>query len=323
MRVVQATRFGGPEVLVTSEAPDPVAGPGQVVVDVSVAPVLFVDTQIRRGWGGEWFTVKPPYVPGVGVAGQVLSVGEGVDPGWAGRQVVTDTGERGGYAERAVAPAEGLIPVPDGLGLPEAAALLHDGRTALGLAEMARIRPGEWVLVTATGGGLGSLLVQLAHAAGARVIGAARGKPKLDLARELGAEAAVDYSEPGWPEQVREATGGPGPDVVFDGVGGQIGLAAFEITARGGRVSAHGAPSGGFAEIDPREAERRGVTVRGIQHVQFSPADGKRLIERVLSEAAAGRIRPVIGQTFSLERAADAHAAIEARGVIGKTLLLI
>jgi len=308
---------------VTSEAPDPVAGPGQVVVDVSVAPVLFVDTQIRRGWGGEWFTVKPPYVPGVGVAGQVLSVGEGVDPGWAGRQVVTDTGERGGYAERAVAPAEGLIPVPDGLGLPEAAALLHDGRTALGLAEMARIRPGEWVLVTATGGGLGSLLVQLAHAAGARVIGAARGKPKLDLARELGAEAAVDYSEPGWPEQVREATGGPGPDVVFDGVGGQIGLAAFEITARGGRVSAHGAPSGGFAEIDPREAERRGVTVRGIQHVQFSPADGKRLIERVLSEAAAGRIRPVIGQTFSLERAADAHAAIEARGVIGKTLLLI
>ncbi|MBA2446424.1 MAG: zinc-binding dehydrogenase [Chloroflexi bacterium] len=323
MRVVQATRFGGPEVLVTSEAPDPVAGPGQVVVDVSVAPVLFVDTQIRRGWGGEWFTVKPPYVPGVGVAGQVLSVGEGVDPGWAGRQVVTDTGERGGYAERAVAPAEGLIQVPDGLGLPEAAALLHDGRTALGLAEGARIRPGEWVLITAAGGGLGSLLVQLAHAAGARVIGAARGQRKLDLARELGAEAAVDYSEPDWPEQVREATGGPGPDVVFDGVGGQIGLAAFEITARGGRVSAHGAPSGGFAEIDPREAERRGVTVRGIQHVQFSPADGKRLIERVLSEAAAGRIRPVIGQTFPLERAADAHAAIDARGVIGKTLLLI
>ena len=133
----------------------------------------------------------------------------------------------------------------------------------------------------------------------------------------------MDYSQQGWPEQVREATGGPGPDVVFDGVGGQIGLAAFEITARGGRFSAHGAPSGGFAEIDPREAERRGVTVRGIQHVQFSPADGKRLIERVLSEAAAGRIRPVIGQTFSLERAADAHAAIEARGVIGKTLLLI
>jgi NADPH2:quinone reductase len=111
--------------------------------------------------------------------------------------------------------------------------------------------------------------------------------------------------------------------VVFDGVGGQIGRAAFGVTARGGRFSAHGAPSGAFTVIDPQEAERHGVTVRGIEHVQFAPADAKRLAERALSEAAAGRIRPVIGQTFPLERAADAHAAMEARGVIGKTLLLI
>src|SRR6266511_3278547 len=321
MRVVQVTRFGGPEVLVISEAPAPVAGPGQAVVGVSVADVLFVDTQIRSGRGSEYFGVKPPYVPGVGVAGQVISVGEGVDPGWVGRRVVAAT--TGAYAEQTVVSAEGLIPVPDGLGLREAAALLHDGRTALGLAEGARIQPGEWVLVLAVGGGLGILLVQLAHAAGARVIGAARGKRKLDLARELGAAAVVDYSEPDWAERVREATGGVGPDVVFDGAGGQIGRAAFEITARGGRFSAHGAPSGRFAEIDPQEAERRGVTVRGIQHVQFSPADGKRLSGQVLSEAAAGRIRPVIGQTFPLERAADAHAAILVRGVITKNLLLL
>ncbi len=323
MRVVQAMQFGSPEVLVTSEAPDPVAGPGQVVIGVSVAPVLMLDAQIRGGWGDEWFGVKPPYVPGAGVAGEVISAGENVDSGWIGRRVVADTGEGGGYAEQTVAPAEGLIPVPDRLGLPEAAALLHDGRTALGLAEAAQAQPGEWVLVTAAGGGLGVLLVQLAHAAGARVIGAARGKEKLDLAREFGTDAVVDYSEPGWPERVLEATGGAGADVVFDGVGGRIGGAAVEVTARGGRFSAHGAPSGGFAEIDPQEAQRRGVTVRGIEQVQFAPADAKRLAERALSEAAAGRIRPVIGQTFPLERAADAHAAIEARGVIGKTLLLI
>lgn len=170
MRVVQATRFGGPEVLVISETADPVAGPGQAVVDVSVAPVLFVETQIRRGWGREWFPVTPPYVPGNGVAGTVISVGEGVDPGWVGRHVVTDTGERGGnggYAEQAVVSAERLIPLPDGLGLHEAAALLHDGRTALRITEVVRIRPGEWVLVLAAAGGLGILLVQLAHAAGA------------------------------------------------------------------------------------------------------------------------------------------------------------
>lgn len=93
MRVVQVTRFGDPEVLVLSEAPDPVAGPGQVVIDVSVADVLFIDTQIRSGWGAEYFAVKSPYVPGAGVAGEVISVGEGVDSSWVGRRVVTDTRE--------------------------------------------------------------------------------------------------------------------------------------------------------------------------------------------------------------------------------------
>lgn len=323
MRVVQATRFGGPEVLVMSEAPSPVAGPGQVVVGVSVTDILFVETQIRSGWGGEFFQVKPPYVPGFGVGGQVLSVGQGVDPAWVGQRVVAHTERSGGYAEQAVVSAEALIPVPDGLGLREATALMHDGPTALALADAARIQPGQWVLVVAAAGGLGILLVQLAHAAGAQVIGAARGKPKLEQVRELGADVAVDYSEPDWAERVRQATGGRGADVVFDGAGGQLGRAAFEVTARGGLFSAHGAPSGGFTAIDPREAERHGVTLRGIQHVQLARADLKQLVARALSEAVAGRIRPIIGQTFPLERAADAHAAIEARGVIGKTLLLI
>ena len=177
--------------------------------------------------------MKPPYVPGTGVAGWVASIGEGVDPGWIGRRVVTDTGD-GGYAEQVVVPVESLIPVPDGLGLPEAAAL-HDGRAALGLLRTTGVTAGEWVLVTAAGGGLGILLVQLAHAAGARVIGVARGKRKLDLALEMGAEVVLDAAEPGWPERARAATGGAGPDVVFDGVGGEVGRAAFAITARGGR----------------------------------------------------------------------------------------
>lgn len=324
MRVVEVTRFGGPEVLVPTEAADPVAAPGQVVVDVSAADVLFVETRIRRGGGGRYFDVTPPYVPGGGVAGRVRSVGEGVDPGWVGRPVVTSTAERGGYAEQVAVPSEGLIPVPDGVDLREAAALLHDGNTAFGLLEGTGIEPGEWVLVTAAGGGLGILLVQLARVAGARAIGAARGKRKLDLILELGADAAVDYSQPDWTERVREATGGAGPDVVFDGAGGQIGLAAFEATARGGRFSAHGAASGGFAAIDPQEAERRGVTVRGIEQVRgAAPEIARRRLERALAEAAAGRIRPVIGQTFPLERAADAHAAIESRDVLGKTLLVI
>ncbi|WP_224365909.1 zinc-binding dehydrogenase [Hyalangium versicolor] len=323
MRVIQVSQFGGPEVLVPTEAPDPVAGAGQAVVGVSVADILFVETQIRSGWGAEYFHMKPPYVPGFGVGGQVLAVGEGVDPGWIGRRVIADTGRRGGYAEKAVVAAEALIAVPQGLGLPEAAALMHDGTTAMALAHAARIQPHQWVLVVAAAGGLGALLVQLAHQAGARVIGAARGKRKLSLVRELGADAVVDYSEPDWVEQVRKATGGHGADVVFDGAGGQLGRAAFEVAARGAWFSAHGAPSGGFARIDPKEAEQRGVTLRGIQDVQMKGAEKQRWVEKALSEAAAGRLRPIIGQSFPLERAADAHAALEARQVLGKALLVI
>jgi NADPH:quinone reductase len=325
MRQVLATQFGGPEVLTTSTAPDPVAGPGQVVVDAAVADTLFVDTQIRRGWGREYFTAHPPYVPGNGVAGVVSSVGDGVDPAWIGRRVVAHTGERGGqggYVERAVVAVDAIVAVPVGLDLEDATAVLHDGATALGLVDNARIRPREWVLVLAAGGGLGILLVQLVRATGARVIAAARGRRKLDLVRRLGAEVVVDYSEPDWPQRVREATGGTGPDVVFDGAGGELGRAAFEIITSGGRFSAHGGPSGGFTVIDPYEAERRRVTVRGIEQVQFSPAELRRMTERALSDAAAGRIAPIIGQTFPLEKAADAHAAIEAREVIGKTLLV-
>jgi NADPH2:quinone reductase len=178
------------------------------------------------------------------------------------------------------------------------------------------------VLVVGAGGGLGSLLVQLARAAGARVIAAARGERKQDLACKLGAETVVDYSGPDWGDHVREATAGSGADVVFDGVGGRVGRAAFELTARGGQFSAHGAPSGDFAAIDEHDAQQRAVTVRGIERVQFAPADARRLAERALSEAAAGHIKPVIGQTFALDRAPDAHAAIEARSALGKTLLL-
>ncbi|MFG6192703.1 zinc-binding dehydrogenase [Nonomuraea sp. JJY05] len=323
MRVVRVIGFGGPEVLVPGEAPDPEAGPGQVVVEVAVAGVTFVETQIRRGTDKWHARPELPYVPGGLVAGRVSSAGEEVDPAWVGRRVIAGTGETGGFAERAVAAVEDLFAVPDGLGLPEAVALHSDGSTAQGLIEGAKVRPGEWVLVEAAAGGVGSLLVQLARTAGARVVGAARGSRKLDLIRELGAEAAVDYSEPGWTERVLEATGGAGPEVVFDGVGGEIGRAAFEVTARGGRFSVHGASSGEATVIDPEQARRKDVEVIGIEQLfDFGP-HVVRWAEQMMAQAAAGLVRPVIGQTFPLERAADAHAAIEYRTALGKTLLLI
>ena len=321
MRAVQATAFGGPEVLEMVSIPEPVPGPGQVLVAVSVAPVLYLDTQIRAGRAREWFPVTPPYVPGEGVAGQVVAVGGGVEESWVDRLVVADTTGSGGYLEKTVLPAESLVRVPAGLGAAEAAALLHDGQTAAGLIEALTPRPGDWVLVTAAAGGMGTLLVQLARQAGGRVIAAAGAQRKLDLASKLGAEQTVSYEQPDWASQVLAITGGKGADVVFDGVGGRTGREAFGITARGGRFSGHGTPGGGFAAVGPAEAVRREITVSGIAEVQFGPQKGRRLITRALNEAASGRLAPVIGQRFPLAEAAEAHRAIEARTVTGKTLL--
>ncbi|MEU4569150.1 zinc-binding dehydrogenase [Micromonospora sp. NPDC023956] len=321
MRVVEVSRFGGPEVLTLIEAPDPVPGAGEVVVEVAVADVLWVETMIRSGHGGRYFPVRPPYRAGVGVAGTVAAVGPDVDAGWVGRRVVTRTGEHGGYAERVAVPADGLVPVPDPVGLRDAAALLHDGTTAFGLLALIPPRPGDRVLVTAAGGGLGALLVQCVHAAGARVVAAARGAAKLDLLRRLGADHVVDYTAPDWTDRVREATGGL--DVVFDGAGGEYGRAAFDLLAPGGRYSAHGAPAGSFAVPEPARARAGGVTVFGIDDIRFPPQVARGHLVQALEAAAAGRLTPLVGQTFPLARAADAHRAIEERTATGKTLLTI
>ncbi|MDT0318666.1 zinc-binding dehydrogenase [Streptomyces millisiae] len=315
MRVAQVTRFGGPEVIEARELPDPVPGPGEVVIRVAAADTIFVETQIRAGWNADWWGVVPPYVPGGAVAGVVTATGAGVEPSWAGRAVAAHTHRGGGYAEQALAPAEALIPLPPGLDADTAAALMHDGPTALGLFTDAAVRPGESVLVLPAAGGASSLLVQWAKAAGARVTGAARGRRKLDAVRDLGADAVVDYSEPGWLDGLHA-------DVIFEGVGGELGASALRAAADGARVAAYGAPSGGFSVHDPAELARRGIRLTGIERVQFTPEKLRELTARVLDEAAAGRIRPLIARRLPLERAAEAHAAIEARSVVGKTLLV-
>ncbi|MDW5330326.1 zinc-binding dehydrogenase [Plantactinospora sp. KLBMP9567] len=321
MRAIEVPRFGGPEVLVPVEVPEPVPGAGEVVVEVAAADTLWVETMVRSGRGGAVFPVRPPYRPGVGVAGTVTAVGRGVGTHWLGRRVVTRTGPAGGYVERALVPVTGLAVVPDEVDLRDAAAVLHDGVTALALADIVKLARAERVLVTAAGGGLGAILVQLAHAAGATVVAAARGTAKLDRVRELGAEVPVDYSAPDWTDRVRKATGGL--DVLLDGAGGDYGRAAFELVERGGRYSAHGTPAGTFGTVDAAVARARGVAVTGIEAVQLGPDQFHAYLEQALAEVAADRIRPLIGQTFPLERAADAHAAIEHRTAIGKTLLLV
>lgn len=258
---------------------------------------------------------------GNAVAGVVESLGPGVEGVDVGARVVSSTGGSGGYAERVAADADNVVAVPGELGLPEAVALLADGRTALALMGAAKLDDGERVLVTAAGGGLGSLLVQLARAAGAgQVVAAAGGERKLALARELGADVALAYRSPDWPDRLRDATDG-GVDVAFDGVGGAVGRAAFELTAPGGRCLIFGYASGSPTEASLAEVLARGLIVIGGGPMR-SAQDIGQLASRALEEAEAGRLRPVIGQTFPLGEAAEAHAAMEARATVGKTLLV-
>lgn len=325
MRAVEVARFGGPDALELRQLPDPVPGPGQVVVAASACDVLFVDAVIRSGRGTDYFPIRPPYVPGNGLGGTVVAVGDGVEVGWRGRRVVGHTGGpcgTGGYAELAVIDLETCVPTPDDVDILDATAVLHDGTTALRVLEKTAPRAGEWVLVLGAAGGMGILLVQLLVAGGVNVVGVARGSTKGDVVSGAGATAVVDYGEPGWGGAVLDATGGRRPAVVLDGVGGTIGGEAFELIADGGRFSAHGTPSGSFASIDPGEPERRGVTVTTIADLHYRGDDRSRLLTAVLADVGAGRLAPLVGQAFSLAEASKAHLAIESRETVAKSLLL-
>ncbi|MEU9517555.1 zinc-binding dehydrogenase [Streptomyces sp. NPDC048224] len=319
MHAIHVASYGDPEVLTPVELPDPVPGPGQVVVGMAAADVIFLDTLLRGGWGRDLFPRTLPYVPGGGGAGAVLAVGAGVAPAWVGRRVAVRTGT--GYAERVVADEGEIMPVPDGLAVETAAALVHDGVTALDLHRRGAPRAGEWVLVSAAGGA-GTLLVQSAVDAGACVVAAASSDAKRALARQLGAEAVVDYTRAGWVERVREVTGG-GAALGYDGAGGALGSATVDALADGGRFVTYGTADG-FAAPDRETAARRGL--RLIMPLMDGPPDRetvRELLALALERAATGRLRPAIGATYPLERAAEAHRALAARTVVGKSLLLM
>lgn len=307
-------------MLSAEEVDDPLPGPGQVAIDVDIANLTFVETQVRAGQPPHPSMLPPlPAILGNGVGGVVAAVGEGVEACMIGRRVVTSLRGTGGYAERAVADDAGLIEIPDQLNTEAAVALLADGRTAMMLARAAAIRPGETVLVEAAAGGVGNLLVQIARNAGAFVVGAARGPRKLRLARELGATLVVDYTLPKWAAWLRACLGGV--DVVFDGVGGAVGYAAFDLLRRDGRFCMFGMASGSFSDVSDELSAERGI--RLIRASRLTPGELRELAQASLAEAAAGRLRPLIGQTFPLECAADAHAAMERRATVGKTLLVV
>ncbi|MEU1159468.1 zinc-binding dehydrogenase, partial [Streptomyces sp. NPDC005921] len=262
-----------------------------------------------------------PTIPGREVAGVVESLGDGVDGLWLGRRVVAHLGfAPGGYAELAVTEVERLHEVPANLGFPEAVAMIGTGRTALGILEFAEPGPESVVLVPAAAGGVGTLLVQYAKHAGAAVIGLAGGPEKVERVRADGADLALDYTDPGWPDRVREHFAAV--TVVLDGVGGEVAREAVALLGDGGRHLVFGWSAEGIGD-------GRGHFVDGLSERVLGPAmlrrtggpDPLRTLElRALAEAAHGRLRPAVTR-FPLAEAATAHRALETRATIGKVVL--
>ena len=326
MRAIRLHAFGPAENLRYETVDDPVPGPGQVRIAVTAAGVHVIDTVIRSGRRQGLLPLPAlPAIPGREVAGVVDALGPGVDDGLLGRRVVAHLGAAsGGYAELAVPDAEALHLIPDDLADDAAVAMIGTGRTAIGILETARLAADDVVLVTAAAGGLGSLLVQAARAAGATVVAAAGGEAKAARARELGATIAVDYSADDWGATVREALDGRDVTVALDGVGGALGRGALELLGPGGRLILFGFASGAPTQLSAGDLFARGLTASAAvgPRVLQRPGGLRDLEERALAAAASGRLTPVVGQRFPLAEAAAAHAAIEARATVGKTVLV-
>ncbi|MFD3558851.1 zinc-binding dehydrogenase [Streptomyces sp. NPDC058686] len=333
MHAVRLHAFGPAENLVHEKTDDPQPGPGQVRIAVAAAGVHLLDTALREGMKGP--APEPPTlptIPGREVAGTVESLGEGADASWLGKRVVGHLGfAPGGYAELAVVDAARLHELPPDLDFAEAVALIGTGRTAMGILQFAPLGPASVAVIPAAAGGIGTLLVQYAKNAGATVVGLAGGPEKVARVRANGADLAVDYTAPDWPEQVRRFLGGRTATVVFDGVGGDAGLAAVGLLGPGGVHVVFGWSGKGLHDGEPLtfsadELTRRGITqeqVLGPPMMQRAGGDNPiRTLElAALKEAEAGRLRPAVTR-FPLAEAAAAHRALENRGTIGKVVLI-
>ena len=322
MKAIKVEGFGDPEVLQYVDVERREPGEGEVLIEVRSAGVNYADTMRRRDQYVE--AQDLPFIPGSEVAGIVAEVGDGVDDVSTGDRVVTLLGT-GGYAEYAVAPAGSLIPLPEALDFDRAAAIPLQGLTAYHCIKTSgALKEGESVLVHAAAGGVGTLSVQTAKLLGAgTVIATASSEEKLDLARSLGADVLIDYTEEDWPEKVRGATEGKGADIILEMVGSEFPEKNLKCLNVFGRMVVFGAASGERGTIVPAALMKRCHAVVGfyLPQIMTRPDLFVPSLEEVLAWISSGKLQLTIGGTYSLENAADAHSDLEGRQTTGKLLL--
>lgn len=314
---------GGPERLRMGEMPDPAPGKGELLLRVRAVGINYADILIRQGKYPS--QVGFPFVLGSEVGGEVIALGEGVTGFTPGDRVLALTLGGGGYAERARVPAAWTFRLPEGAGYDEGASFLMTYLTVwLPLKNQVRVNEGDWVLVHAAAGGVGSAGVRLARQMGARVVACVGSQAKMELCRELGAEAVLSYAQPGWGEQVRAATGGAGVAAVLDPVGGEIFAESLKLVRPLGAVAAIGYAAGAWPPIDPALLVGRNIGVVGVflgRLMQRDPAFVQGGARDLLKLWTDGRIAPLVGHRYPLSEGSEAHQLIEDRRSVGKVVL--
>ncbi|MEU7063992.1 NAD(P)H-quinone oxidoreductase [Streptomyces sp. NPDC053429] len=325
MHAITIEQPGGPEALVWAEAPDPVAGQGEVLVEVAASAVNRADVLQRQGYYD-----PPPGAsrhPGLECSGRIVAVGQGVS-GWSVGDEVCALLAGGGYAERVAVPAGQLLPVPAGVDLVTAAALPEVVTTVWSNVFMvAGLRPGETLLVHGGSSGIGTMAIQLGKAVGARVAVTAGGKEKLERCAELGADILIDYREQDFVEELRSATDGAGADVILDIVGAKYLARNLDALAVNGRLAVIGLQGGVKAELNlgALMAKRAAVTATSLRS---RPLEEKAAIvaavrEHVWPLVSTGRVRPVVHAAYPMAEAAEAHRVMESSAHVGKLLLTV
>ncbi len=323
MKAIVVREFGGPEVLKVADAPDPVAGPGQVLVRVHAAGVNPFDTYMRTGN----YATKPPlpYIPGADAAGIVEAVGDDVSDIAPGRRVfvggTTVHKSYGAYAEKILCHAEQVHPLPERLSFAQGAGVGVPYVTAWrALHDRARIQPGETLFIHGASGGVGLAATQIARAWGLTVIGTAGTAEGADLVKAQGAQHVLNHRDTGYLDALTQLTGGRGPDVILENLANVNLDQDLSVLAFGGRVVVVG--NRGRIEIDPRKVMGKDAAIVGMSLWNTTPDDLTRAHKAIEAGLALGTLTPLVSMELPLDEAPRAHAAILEPGARGKIVLL-
>jgi NADPH2:quinone reductase len=324
MRAVLCKEFGPPESLVLEEVPDPVPGDREVVVDVKACAINFPDVLIIQNQ----YQFKPPlpFSPGAEIAGAVSSVGSAVNGITVGDRVLAAT-PWGGLAEKIAVDANAVIPVPDGIDFPHAAAFLYAyGTSHYALKDRARLQPGETLVVLGAAGGVGLAAVELGALMGATVIAAASSDDKLELCRQHGADKAINYATEDLKTRIRDLTGGTGADVVYDPVGGAYSEPALRAMAWDGRFLVIGFAAGNIPAIPLNLTLLKSCQIVGVFWGAFvgrEPERHRRNVDELMGWWRGGKLRPHVSSTYPLERAPEAIRKLADRKAKGKVVVTV